>query len=310
MSDSDRDDAPPRLLNSENDIERLLARSARLDDEQLQARRALREATATRARLALRAQPRSRARRALGAGLACAAAFGVWFALLRVPREAPPIAEPVPRLPSPSASGNAVPVPERCPATVVADGLTLLIDDFEDRNARLTIHDGRSGSWLANGDAKAKQQPRAGTTAFPQLLPKPRAASRYALHFSGGQLASGAGLDASFAPGHCYDASPYGGVELWAKGPGRVHVMVSMIDMLERKWGGLCDSGCYDPHRAALDLGREWQRFAVRWDELEQVGYGTRVAFDPKRLSSLQFFVEGADSPFDLWIDDVAFTPR
>lgn len=316
MSDpADREPEPPRLLESNNAFERLLVRSAELDDAELRIRQGLREATAAGARQALR-QSRSRGIRiAAGVGLlAAAAGLALLLGLSKTATDTPqPTAEPAPLRPAPSAATSAGRQPaalERCRALVSAKGEAPLIDDFEDRNARLLLRDGRSGSWLTNGDPQAKQQPRAGTPAFPVALSPARGSSRQALHLVGGQLTATAGVDARLAPDACYDASSYSGVELWAKGPGRVYVALPMVDTVERKWGGLCDTGCYDPHRAAVDLGRGWQHVAIKWEDLQQAGYGAPLRFDEKRLASVQIMIDPVDSPFDVWLDDVAFLPR
>jgi hypothetical protein len=311
----DRDSDPPRLLDSADELERLLVRSARLDETELSQRRQLRRAIAARAGQALsRKNDRIRAA-AIGLGLCAAAATAVVARVAREPEPLPRAETVAPRASSAasaSATARVAPAPrlESCPEVVVAQGSAPLIDDFEDRNARLVIQDGRTGHWFANGDSKAKQRPRADTTAFPVAIPKGREQSRYGLHFSGAQLAKGAGIEAMFAPRNCYDASSYAGIELWAKGPGRVQVLVAMIDVIERRWGGLCSENCYDSHRVALDLTPEWRRYSFRWEELRQLGYGTPLTFDLKRLWSVQFWVESADTPFDLWIDDVSFLTR
>lgn len=315
MSDpADPESEPPRLLESDDAFERLLVRSAQLDDKELQTRQALRETTARLAQQALRkGRPRPMRVAAL-ALLVAAAGLALVLGLRRAAHDpAQPTAEKLPSQPTPSAasSSRGKPAPlEPCRALVLGNGEAPLLDDFEDRNARLLLRDGRSGSWLTNGDPKAKQKPRGGTPSFPVALPQARGASRYALHLTGEQVSSTAGVDARLAPDACYDASRYAGIELWAKGPGRIYVALPMVDTVERKWGGLCDGGCYDPHRAARDLASGWQRVTVRWEDLRQVGYGTALAFDERRLASVQFMIDAVDSPFDVWLDDVAFLPR
>jgi hypothetical protein len=306
------DDDPPRLQQSVDDFERLLVRSARLDESELAARDDWRRTIAGQAQEALaRRRKTSRSLIVLAAALAVAATAVVGLmrhkatkTTERVAAESmtsPPRSAP---LPAPAASVMAL---EPCPGVVAGGGSLPMIDDFEDRNARLLVQDGRSGVWLSSGDPQSKQTPRAGTNAFPVAIPHGRQRSRFGLRFFGGQLRAGAGLDGRFSDAKCYDASRYEGIELWAKGPGRIHVMVSMLDVIERKYGGLCDQGCYDPHRVPLDLSASWQRFRIPWSDLHQVGYGKPLAFDPQRLASVQLFVDAADSPFDVWFDDVAF---
>jgi hypothetical protein len=193
----------------------------------------------------------------------------------------------------------------------VGSGRAPEIDDFEDGNARLGVTDGRSGIWKASGDGTGKQAPSPGEIAFPMRLVEPGRASRFVLQLRAERMtAGGAGLSADLAPGHCYDASAYAGIELSARGSGRVYLSAMMVDLMEKKWGGLCEKDCYDQHSAPLDLTRAWRRHSIRWEELEQAGWGRRLAFDPARLLALSVSVQSADTPSEFAIDDVRFIPK
>ena len=80
--------------------------------------------------------------------------------------------------------------------------------------------------------------------------------------------------------------------------------------MIERRNGGLCDVDCYMSHRAPVDLKEGFQHYQVLWKELAQESPKTPIDFDPARLYSIDFTVDSADTPFDLWIDDVSLVAR
>jgi hypothetical protein len=315
------------LIQGGSRFTRRLLRSAELDVPSVAARERVRAA----AEHALE-MPRSGASRRwlghAGSALAGAAAalLGVWLwpasgSAPRLTPEPAPAARvaTTPEAPVPTPRAEAPPAPATSARTVlpscgrvsVGSGRFPDIDDFEDGNARLGITDGRAGIWKAIGDGTGKQAPRPGDIAFPVRLAEPGRASRFVLRLRAERMtAGGAGLSADLAPGHCYDASAYAGIELSARGTGRVYLAAMMIDLMERKWGGLCESDCYDQHAAALDLTGGWRRYAIRWEELEQAGWGRRLAFDPARLLAISVSVQSADTPSELAIDDVRFIPR
>ncbi len=304
---------PPRLKDMGSGFERRLLASDAADVARAGARELTHEA-AQRALGMVRARPRQRP----SAGLLVAAAVvvllggtGVWvsrrapLALVPQPERPAPARE---RAPEPVASLSSLPA---CPKIASGTGSDPLIDNFEDDNARLSIRDGRFGAWTTEGDRTGKQTPPAGQTAFPTRAAGGGHSGKFALHLRTERLTgTGAGLHAELAPAHCYDAAAYAGVAFWAKGTGRISVGFTMMDVIETKWGGLCEKDCYDRHLAAVNLTAEWRRYTARWEELAQAGWGHRIAFDPKRLYSIDFAVEVPDTPIELWIDDVEFLER
>jgi hypothetical protein len=87
-----------------------------------------------------------------------------------------------------------------------------------------------------------------------------------------------------------------------------VRIGLQMIDVQDAKHGGLCTADCYDTHRKIVELAPSFREYRIRWDELAQLyTAGPPVAFDPKRVRFLEFGVAPEHTPFDLWIDDVAF---
>ena len=307
MIGSDDPERAARVSSAGSEFERQLIRSARLDRLVPSAVRRNVEATLSAATSTRLARER---RKRLWFALGLAAAFVVVASVQRRARtvQLSPEPQPVPAVAlAPSAHATAPTLPP-CPKLVVAQGGSALIDDLEDRNARILVRDGRFGTWQSTGDSAAKQTPRAGQLAFPVSIPGGRGDSRYALHAFGGQLsAPGSGLIVYFAPGYCYDAAKYAGVEFWARGKGRIHLGFTMVDVMASEWGGLCKKDCYDRHRKPFDLESRWVRYAVRWEELRQFGWGSPLAFDPQRLLSLDFMVDFADTPYDYWVDDVRF---
>jgi len=198
-----------------------------------------------------------------------------------------------------------------CANPIVAEGTNSLIDDFEDANARIAPLEGRAGSWRIFNDRTGKQVPEHASVWHPALIPGGRGSSRYALHTWGGVFESW-GVTGGFALAapRCYDASVYGGVKFWAKGPGRVMFSAKMTQVIPVEDGGTCREKCYDVHRTAIDLTKRWAEYTIAWRDLAQQGLGPAVAFDAKSLFEMAFFVDGEDTPFNFWIDDLSFVPR
>jgi len=197
------------LASDGSELERRLLRSAQLDRRAPGAARARIDATLVAAQGARAA----RQRQFWLAGAACAFAAALALLASGVRRTAQPTVSAEPRALHVAAPVSPPPLPAElppCPNLVSALGDAPMIDDLEDRNARLLVQDGRFGTWQSGGDGTGKETPPAGQNAFPVLIPGGRAGSRFALHTFGGQhTASGANLTARLAPGHCYDASKY-----------------------------------------------------------------------------------------------------
>lgn len=304
--------APLRLRSVGSGFERLLIGSGELDSPTADARERA-HAAAQRALDTASARKRERKWAAalfIAAGVVVSIAVAVVWAVAEPPQVAVvPRAEPLPPVVHerpPTTPANSLPA---CRKVMAGAGLDPMIDDFEDGNARLLLREGRGGAWMSHGAADGKQIPSPGSTAFP--VRSSGRAGRYALRMRTERLTSAAaGLNADLAPGHCYDASAYAGIEFWAKGSGRIFFGPTMIDIMEKKWGGLCEQNCYDRHQAPADLGAEWRSYRFLWKDLEQGGWGHQVPFDPRRLLSLGFSVEAPDTPSEFWIDDVRFIPR
>jgi hypothetical protein len=247
--------------------------------------------------------------------LASAVAFAAGVALVARSTVSPPRSELQAEPARPVASASSAPVdrpapPPPCPKLTIAKGGAPLIDDLEDRNARLSIADGREGAWMVYNDGSGKQVPPGLSPLHPERLAKPRGNSRYALHTSGGRFSIwGSIVVGTFANSGCYDASAYSGIEFWAKGNTRIHIQLSVIDEISVENGGLCTGkGCYSGPPKAFDLTRQWQKYTLSFAELTRLNVPDKFRFDPKRVVSINISIHREDTPFDVWIDDVSFT--
>ena len=207
-----------------------------------------------------------------------------------------------------------LPSPPACPKLVLARGDAPLLDDWEENDSRVAPLDGRAGNWATYDDGTGKQTPPDKSPLFPSRIHGGRGASTRALHMVGGKFKDwGVTFGAELADAACYDASAYAGIEFWAKGPGVIKVGFQMIDVQDEKYGGLCKSepDCYNTHRKVVELSKGWKHYTVRWEELAQLYQaGPPLTFDPRRVRFFEFGIGPDSTPFDLWIDDVAFVKR
>jgi hypothetical protein len=295
------------------ELERLLLGSGRLDAPPEGARSAAIARLTSRARLVSRPGGRAPARVGMLLSLLCAAGLVLGVALWRRPSGVPvelsaepPATEAGPSPVKQTRSRAELPA---CPKTVSSAGKVPLIDDMEDGNARILLEDGRSGAWSLYDDGTGKLTPRGGGTLHPSRIKGARGTSRSAVHVSGEHFTTwGVALSVDLVSHACYDASGYTGIQFWARGHGRIYVGVRMIDVVDVKFGGLCSGdNCYNTHRKPIVLTPTWQHHEMRWNELEQDGRPGHIDFDPRRIFSIDFTVHAPDTPFDLWVDDLAF---
>ena len=303
MTDSSNDSSP-----EEKRVEELLLRSARLDVPGDGAKR-----KALDAGLAALGDRRVSRKTtvALTAALALAAAIALFF-VTRSEEHRTQIVAPE-RVPVPAmAPKSTPPAPPACPRLVVARGDAPLLEDWEEHDSRVAPLDGRGGNWITYDDGTGTQTPPDKSPLFPTRIAGGRPGNTRALHVVGGKFTNwGVTFGAELADAACYDASAYAGIEFWAKGPGVVKVGFQMLDDQDVKYGGLCNVDCYNTHRKVIDLDNTWKHYAVRWEELRQLyEAGPPLAFDPGRVRFLEFGIAPEDTPFDLWIDDVAFLRR
>jgi hypothetical protein len=244
--------------------------------------------------------PREVAARALPIALTVAAAATIWFGAraldLGRPRALPsaaPIAPDTPPALSPA---------DPCLSATRAGGDAPLVDDFEDGNELVALLEGRNGYWVTLTDTDPE---RAEPVLVPAVRPGAVPGNRYAIRMVGGRHdAWGASVQVELGP-TCYDASAYRGIAFDARGPGRIRAGVREVGAVPTERGGTCARDCYRSHLGVAVAGEGWTHVELTWGELHQEG-ATKPA-DPRRLNALEFLVRPEDTPYDLWIDNVAF---
>lgn len=192
------------------------------------------------------------------------------------------------------------------------------LEDGEDGDNQVLLGSGRSGYVYTYLDPE-------GSTVNPPpgnyggvFVPSPGGArgSTRALRFHG-SLIEGPVVYAGLAlnllePRGPYDASNYSGISFWARsGEGAGHVELELPDGNTDPAGGRCSS-CYNDFGKRVDLGETWQRFLIRFDELEQEpGWGVPrpEEITRKALYAIHFQV-AEPGPYDVWIDEIALCER
>jgi hypothetical protein len=229
------------------------------------------------------------------------------------------IAAPMPKeLPLPADSAAAKLASGPCAAPSPASDVALL-DDFEDGDAAAFKGFQREGWWFAAADATegAKLSPERGTFR-PEKLPATEGNrdNLFAAHFKAeGQKDWGAVWGVSLRWENkgirCpLNLSAFAGLRFRAKGPGTLRMAFGMPETQPPDSGGTCTSGCYDVHGKVIYLSDRWDDYLVRWDRLEQGGWGTEARFDPARIVSLQLSAKPQNLPADFWIDDISFVTQ
>jgi hypothetical protein len=105
-----------------------------------------------------------------------------------------------------------------------------------------------------------------------------------------------------------YDAHTYQGITFFAKiGPDTApEVRVNLTTPQTLPQGGTC-SVCYDSFGKTISFTTEWKQYVLAFGDLQQRGFGDMVPFfDANHVYTVTFGFAGP-SPFDLWIDDIAF---
>jgi endoglucanase len=189
------------------------------------------------------------------------------------------------------------------------------IEDGEDGNNQILVQDGRSGYIYTYADPEGTTVDPAGGAPF-VMTPGGANGSQYALHM-GGQLANAnlvfAAVGMNFAdPRGPYDASKYKGISFFAKkGPGSTSKLrIKLLDKNTDPEGGVC-AACSNDFGMQLSLTEEWQKFIVPFGALRQEsGWGNPRprSVAPEAVFAVQFQVKDKGKPFDVWIDDLAFT--
>jgi hypothetical protein len=193
-----------------------------------------------------------------------------------------------------------------------------LLDDFEDDDDRVFKGFQREGWWFSAADDSGGTILPAKGKFKPEALPANEATgdNRYAAHFAASGFKDwGAvwGSTLSFADEgiRCpWNGSRFEALRFRAKGNGTVTVRFAMPETLAKEFGGQCDDRCYDFHARKITLSDAWTEYVVRFDRLQQGGWGREVRFDPRTLLGVQFAIDGSSPPVDFWVDDLELLPK
>ena len=187
-----------------------------------------------------------------------------------------------------------------------------VIEDAEDGNNQIVIQDGRSGYVYTYADAASTVDPPAPFT----MTEGGANGSQYALRIHG-QIGNAdvvyAAMGLNFTdPRGPYDASKYQGISFYAKkGAGSTSkVRFKLPDQNTDPDGGVCGH-CSNDFGMNLSLTEEWQQFIVPFDAMKQEkdwGSPRPMSLDSEAIFAMQIAVNEKGRPFDIWLDDVAFT--
>lgn len=192
-----------------------------------------------------------------------------------------------------------------------------MFDDGEDANNQVLVQEGRGGYWYTYvDDTGSTIDPPAGATGGQFAWAQPGYNSQYAARMHGNISNANvvfAGMGANFTdPKGAYDASKYGGMSFWAKrGPGTTpKVRFKIPDAATDPDGGIC-SACYNDFGIELKLNEEWTQYIITFDSLKQErGWGAPhpKGIDTSQMFATQWQVNDKGKPYDVWVDDLAFT--
>jgi hypothetical protein len=206
-----------------------------------------------------------------------------------------------------------------------------LIDDMEDGDERLPVppRDGRNGRWNSYNDGSpcAAQWPSAkGFFKMSLITPLARESSAYAARtygqgFQAAPSGGWAAMELSFKGDsplpdagdaglltENYDAHAYLGITFYGRigADTQTEVRVNLATPQTLPQGGTCVV-CYDSFGDTITLSSDWRQYILPFGELQQRGFGDAVPFfDASHIYTVTFAFAGP-SPFDLWIDDIAF---
>jgi hypothetical protein len=187
---------------------------------------------------------------------------------------------------------------------------------------------GRWGSWFTYNDNSdgGMQWPVMGGACLPSLIPGGgrcgdlHGMNTYGWGFTG--YGAGIGFDLNHPDSMArapYDAHMFNGIVFFGLGPAadaggtqtvKVQFLTSATTPISA--GGTCPTTatCNDHYYWTATLpGTGWVPIKVDWSDstnFRQDNWGTQVAWDPKTLLAIQFYVNPANS-FNFWVDDISF---
>jgi hypothetical protein len=211
-------------------------------------------------------------------------------------------------LPAADSARDAGPCGRESPASDTA-----LLDDFEDGDGKIFKGFEREGYWFTTSDKTEGALAKPIGNFAAELLPPKESTpeNRYAAHLSAsGQKDWGVLWGTTLAwvrKGiRCpVNLSSFAGLRFRAKGPGTIRVALSVPEVQAKEYGGLCLERCYDAHGRVFTLSDRWETYTLRWDRMEQEGWGAEARFTPSRLVSFMFKVAVKNLPIDFWVDDI-----
>lgn len=201
-------------------------------------------------------------------------------------------------------------------------GSTESIDDMEDGDAEIELHDSRNGYWYVGGDltAGATLEPPATKFTMTELSGDRSTSVAHvkAAGFKDWGSVMGFNFVELLTKVKPYDASAYCGISFWGKAAAATTVRFRLPDVDTHQAGGVCtDPGttgtaCYDHFGTSLSFSAAWKQYSVSFSELAQLGTGYHPAdgkLKVNQLMAVEWALPGSTTKtYELWIDDVRFT--
>jgi len=194
-----------------------------------------------------------------------------------------------------------------------------LIDDLEDGDGYIQNKFGRVGYWWTANDGTGQQEP-APKDLFTPSTGGADGSLYMAVTTGSGFTDWGASLGLYFnatnedALPSTYDIFVHTGLHLQIqKGATPIRLMVITADLLREADGGRCidgsspDDTCEDYY--GIDIpgdGGDWQEHALRFDEMEQAGWGQDAPFDRGKAIGIEIYIPPG-SDFKIDVDNVQF---
>jgi hypothetical protein len=180
----------------------------------------------------------------------------------------------------------------------------IVVDDFEDNDAEISVFDDRSGSWYTYKDKN-------GTTLAPDpltLTNEGAQGSKQSIRIfgkTGENMDTFAGLGVPLSDTLLpYDISAASGICFRAKGAGTARIMLPDVNTFPQ--GGRCKS-CYNSFGKDFQLTPEWQELCFPFVKMTQKqGWGEpAAALATDMVFGVQFQINKHNETYDLWVDDI-----
>lgn len=220
-----------------------------------------------------------------------------------------------------SSGGCASTTGEPVCATTVGTGSPGLIGIADDGS--ILPNDGRNGSWYIYNDGTGTQTPEASSISCAPPVPTNSEICTSGYGFDSWGAGIGVALNASSdCASGLYDASAYSGVTFTISGvvqSGYFRFNISTAATLSSEYGGSCSSPsiCNDYYGVDLTVTSTPQTVTYYFSQLQQMGWGTAVSWDPRQILNMTWAVfchkDNLGNPTDtaeftvLCISDVAF---